>query len=77
LKLTHPNSIDKIIIFENSNVISVYISKIERELEGREDREEIKEVLLRSIVEKVLVAEELRRKGKSYDKRYIEMQGRK
>jgi hypothetical protein len=35
----------------------VYISKIERELEGREDREEIMEVLVRAIVERVLTAE--------------------
>jgi hypothetical protein len=49
---------------KRSNVVSVYISKIERQLEGREDREEIKEVLVREIVERVLVAEELRRKGK-------------
>jgi hypothetical protein len=49
---------------KGSNVISVYISKIDRELEGREDREEIKEVLVRAIVERVLVAEELRSKGK-------------
>jgi hypothetical protein len=33
----------------------VYKSKIERELEGREDKEEIKEVLVRAIVERVLV----------------------
>jgi hypothetical protein len=49
---------------KGSNVISVYIKKIERELEGREDKEEIMEVLVRAIVERVLVAEELRSKGK-------------
>ncbi|MDR1244187.1 MAG: hypothetical protein LBJ79_03285 [Endomicrobium sp.] len=49
---------------EGSDVISVYISKIERQVEGREDKEEIKEVLVKGIIERVLVAEVLRRKNK-------------
>jgi hypothetical protein len=62
-----------------SDVVSVYIGKVERQVEGREDREEIMKVLVSSIIEKVLVVEELRREGKDLglrDKSQEEVLGR-
>ncbi|MDR1474867.1 MAG: ABC transporter permease [Endomicrobium sp.] len=49
---------------EGSDVISVYITKLERELEGRREKEEIIRGLVRGVVERVLVADKLRKKGK-------------
>jgi hypothetical protein len=64
---------------KGSDVISVYISKVEKEVEGREDKEEIEEVLVKGIIERELVAEVLRRKNKGLglkDKKHEIMLGK-
>jgi hypothetical protein len=47
-----------------SDVICVYITKLEREVEGRREKEEIIRAFVRGVVERALVADILRKKGK-------------